>query len=65
MLYYLGELTEKIAAEDRIQVLKAAQAKLKVTKSCDVLLRIFCCCLSFFLLPFVNGLVKLLMLCKS
>ncbi|KAL8537985.1 hypothetical protein ACS0TY_000074 [Phlomoides rotata] len=29
VLYYLGELTEKIAAEDRIQVLKAAQAKLK------------------------------------
>lgn len=41
MLYYLGELTEKIAAEDRIQVLKAAQAKLKVPKSCEILLRIF------------------------
>ncbi|KAK4489725.1 hypothetical protein RD792_000360 [Penstemon davidsonii] len=27
--YYLGELTEKIAQEDRIQILKASQAKLK------------------------------------
>lgn len=28
--YYLGELTEKIVEEDRIQILKASQAKLKV-----------------------------------
>ncbi|KAK6155573.1 hypothetical protein DH2020_009821 [Rehmannia glutinosa] len=27
--YYLGELTEKIAQEDRIQIVKASQAKLK------------------------------------
>ncbi|KAL3846173.1 hypothetical protein ACJIZ3_003576 [Penstemon smallii] len=27
--YYLGELTEKIAQDDRIQILKASQAKLK------------------------------------
>ena len=28
--YYLGELTEKVAQDDRIQILKASQAKLKV-----------------------------------
>lgn len=28
--YYLAELTEKIAEDDRIEVLKASQAKLKV-----------------------------------
>lgn len=28
--YYLAELTEKIAQDDRIQILKASQAKLKV-----------------------------------
>ncbi|KAL0299688.1 UNVERIFIED_CONTAM: PP2A regulatory subunit TAP46 [Sesamum radiatum] len=32
--YYLGELTEKIAEEDRIRVLKASQDKLKVLISC-------------------------------
>lgn len=31
MPFYLAELTEKIALEDRIQILKASQAKLKVT----------------------------------
>ncbi|KAL3633163.1 PP2A regulatory subunit [Castilleja foliolosa] len=30
--YYLGELTEKITEEDRIQVLKASQAKLKIAR---------------------------------
>lgn len=30
VLYYLAELTEKIAQDDRIQVIKASQAKLKV-----------------------------------
>ncbi|KAL3521657.1 hypothetical protein ACH5RR_019806 [Cinchona calisaya] len=29
VLFYLGELTEKLAQDDRIQVLKASQAKLK------------------------------------
>ncbi|CAI9092583.1 OLC1v1027867C1 [Oldenlandia corymbosa var. corymbosa] len=29
VLFYLGEMTEKIAQDDRIQILKAAQAKLK------------------------------------
>lgn len=33
--YYLGELTEKVAEEDRIQILKASQAKLKVLVSFD------------------------------
>lgn len=28
--YYLAELSEKIAQDDRIQVVKASQAKLKV-----------------------------------
>lgn len=28
--YYLGELTEKVAQDDRIQILKTSQAKLKV-----------------------------------
>jgi hypothetical protein len=28
--FYLAELTEKVAQDDRIQVLKASQAKLKV-----------------------------------
>ncbi|KAL3653647.1 PP2A regulatory subunit tap46 [Castilleja foliolosa] len=36
--YYLGELTEKITEEDRIQVLKASQAKLKEFLSfCEVM----------------------------
>ncbi|GFQ06482.1 pp2a regulatory subunit tap46 [Phtheirospermum japonicum] len=35
--YYLGELTEKITEEDRIQVLKASQAKLKVLVSCKIM----------------------------
>ncbi|KAL0317991.1 UNVERIFIED_CONTAM: PP2A regulatory subunit TAP46 [Sesamum angustifolium] len=30
--YYLGELTEKIAEEDRIRILKASQAKLKIAR---------------------------------
>lgn len=30
MPYYLGELTEKVEHEDRVQIVKAAQAKLKV-----------------------------------
>jgi hypothetical protein len=29
--FYLAELTENIAQDDRIQILKASQAKLKVT----------------------------------
>lgn len=28
--YYLGELIEKIAQDDRLQILKASQSKLKV-----------------------------------
>lgn len=28
--YFLGELIEKIAQDDRLQILKASQAKLKV-----------------------------------
>ncbi|MCI00002.1 PP2A regulatory subunit TAP46-like protein, partial [Trifolium medium] len=30
--YYLAELTEKIAQDDRIQILKASQAKLKIAR---------------------------------
>ncbi|KAL8049439.1 hypothetical protein ABFX02_06G020700 [Erythranthe guttata] len=38
VLYYLGELTEKISEEDRIQVLKSSQAKLKEFISfCEVM----------------------------
>jgi immunoglobulin-binding protein 1 len=35
-LYYLGEMTERVAQEDRIPVLKASQDHLKVISVCPV-----------------------------
>lgn len=34
--YYLGEMTERVAQEDRIPVLKASQDHLKVISVCPV-----------------------------
>lgn len=40
--YYLAELTEKIIQDDRIQILKSSQAKLKVFYGCSCILYSIC-----------------------